>query len=348
MKIKIGPRIISEHHPTLVVAELSANHRQKFHLAVETIKAAKKAGADAVKLQTYTADTITLNSRAKHFRIKGGTLWDGKTLYHLYKEACMPWEWQPKLKKIAEDFGLICFSSPFDKTAVDFLEKMKVPAYKIASFEVTDIPLIEYVAAKGKPVLISTGIATLNEIKRAVAACRRMENRQIALLKCSSSYPTDPKNINLRTIPDLAKRFKTIVGLSDHSRGFAASTAAVVLGARVIERHFILDRKLGGPDKDFSLEPKEFALMVQNIREIEESLGEVTYALTDEVRRNRFFARSLFAVQDIKRGDRLTEANIKSIRPGMGLSPRFLKDVLGKKAKTAIKKGTPLSRGMIR
>lgn len=342
MNITISNRIIGDNHPVFIIAELSANHLQKFDLAVETIKAIKEAGADAVKLQTYTPDTITIDSDNDYFQIKQGTLWDGKTLYQLYQEAYTPWEWQPKLKKIAEDLGLICFSSPFDKTAVDFLEKMNVPAYKVASFEITDIPLIEYIASKGKPVIISTGIATLSDINEAVNVCRRIGNGQIALLKCTSAYPTPLEDVNLRTIPNLAETFKTVVGLSDHTRGISVPIASVALGAKIIEKHFILDRKLGGPDAAFSLEPEEFKAMVKAVREAEKALGEVSYELTEKTKKSREFSRSLFAVKDIEAGETLTEENVRSIRPGYGLHPRYLVDVLGKKAKNSIKKGTPL------
>jgi pseudaminic acid synthase len=341
--IKLLDRIIGDNHPVFTIAELSANHLQKFELAVETIKAIKEAGADAVKLQTYTPDTITIDSDNEYFQIKQGTLWDGKTLYQLYEEAFTPWEWQPKLKQIAEDIGLICFSSPFDKTAVDFLEKINVPAYKVASFEVTDIPLIEYIASKGKPVIISTGIAELCDIKEAVNACKRMGNEQIALLKCTSAYPTPLEEVNLKTIPHLAETFKTVVGLSDHTLGISVPIAAVAIGAKIIEKHFILDRKLGGPDSAFSLEPEEFKTMINSIREVEKALGGVSYELTEKVKKSREFSRSLFVVKDIKAGENFTEENIRSIRPGYGLHPKYLRDILKKKSKKDVKKGTPLS-----
>jgi pseudaminic acid synthase len=341
--IKLLDRIIGDNHPVFTIAELSANHLQKFELAVETIKAIKEAGADAVKLQTYTPDTITIDSDNEYFQIKQGTLWDGKTLYQLYEEAFTPWEWQPKLKQIAEDIGLICFSSPFDKTAVDFLEKINVPAYKVASFEVTDIPLIEYTASKGKPVIISTGIAELCDIKEAVNACKRMGNEQIALLKCTSAYPTPLEEVNLKTIPHLAETFKTVVGLSDHTLGISVPIAAVAIGAKIIEKHFILDRKLGGPDSAFSLEPEEFKTMINSIREVEKALGGVSYELTEKVKKSREFSRSLFVVKDIKAGENFTEENIRSIRPGYGLHPKYLRDILKKKSKKDVKKGTPLS-----
>jgi pseudaminic acid synthase len=345
--IEVSTRKIGDNHPVFIIAELSANHRQKFELAVETIKAMKESGADAVKLQTYTPDTITIDSDNDYFQIKQGTLWDGKTLYQLYQEAYTPWEWQPKLKEIAEDLGLICFSSPFDKTAVDFLEKMDVPAYKVASFEITDIPLIEYIASKGKPVIISTGIAELSDIAMAVDACKRMGNEQIALLKCTSAYPAPLEDVNLKTIPDLAETFKTVVGLSDHTLSISVPVAAVALSAKIIEKHFILDRKLGGPDAAFSLGPEEFKAMVTAVREVEKALGKVSYDLTDKVKKNREFSRSLFVVNDIKAGELFTEDNVRSIRPGFGLHPRHLKDILGKRSSKDIGRGTPLSWDMV-
>jgi len=328
---------------TFIIAELSANHNHDFALAVKTIEAAAKAGADAIKVQTYTADTITIDCDNDYFKIKQGTIWDGKTLYQLYKEAYTPWEWQPKLKEIAEKLGLVFFSSPFDFTAVDFLEKMQVPAYKIASFEITDIPLIEYVAKKGKPVIISTGIATIEDIQLAIDTCLKVGNNQIALLKCTSSYPATIDEANLLTIPDLEKRFNITPGLSDHTLSNSVSIAAVALGARIIEKHIILDRCMGGPDASFSIEPNEFAEMVKNIREVEQAKGVVNYELNEKTRKSREFSRSLFTVQDIVAGEAITSENVHSIRPGYGLHPKYLPDVLGKTAKTNINKGTPLS-----
>jgi pseudaminic acid synthase len=348
MEINIRVRKVGEGYPVFVVAELSANHLQKFDYAVKLIKAAKEAGADAVKLQTYTPDTLTIDSDNEYFRIKQGTLWDGKTLYQLYQEAYTPWEWQPKLKEIAEDLGLICFSSPFDKSAVDFLEEMDVPAYKVASFEITDIPLIEYIASKGKPVIISTGIATLSDVEEAVNACRRMGNSQIALLKCTSAYPAPLGEINLKTISHLAETFHVVAGLSDHTLGISVPIASVALGAKIIEKHFILDRKLGGADAAFSLEPEEFKTMVKAVREVEKALGEVSYELTEKTKKNREFARSLFIVKDMKAGEIFREENVRSIRPGYGLHPKYLKDVFRKKASRDIGKGTPLSWDLIK
>ncbi len=347
MKIKIKDRVIGEECPVFIIAELSANHNQDFDIAVKTIKAAKEAGADAVKLQTYTPDTITIDCDNDCFQIKHGTLWDGKTLYALYQEAYTPWDWQPKLKEIAEDLGLICFSSPFDRTAVDFLEDMNVPAYKVASFEITDIPLIKYIASKGKPVIISTGIATLSDIEEAVDACRKMGNNDIALLKCTSAYPAPLGEVNLKTIPNLAETFKTVVGLSDHTAGISVSIAATALDAKIIEKHFILDRKLGGPDAVFSIEPDEFKTMVESVRDVEKAIGTVNYELTMKTKKSREFARSLFVVEDIRAGEAFTEKNTRSIRPGHGMEPKHLNNVLGKKAGENIRRGTPLKWNLI-
>jgi pseudaminic acid synthase len=330
-----------------IIAELSANHNHDFDIAVKTIRAMKEAGADAVKLQTYTPDTITIDCRNKYFQIKHGTIWDGKNLYDLYKEAYTPWEWQPELKKIAEEEGLICFSSPFDKSAVDFLEKMNVSAYKVASFEITDIPLIEYIASKGKPVIISTGIAEIDDIKDAIEACKKSGNDRVALLKCTSAYPAPYEEVNLLMIPDMIKRFNITVGLSDHTIGHTVPLAAVALGARIIEKHFILDKKIGGPDAEFSMEPAEFKIMADEIRKIEKTLGKVEYNLSDKMKKSREFSRSIFIVQDVKAGDILTSENVKSIRPGYGLHPKFLKAVIGKKFKADLEKGTPLSMEVI-
>ena len=347
MKFRIGNILIGNDH-VFIIAELSANHLQNFDLAVKTIKAMKDSGADAVKLQTYTPDTITIDCDNKYFQVKQGTMWDGKTLHQLYQEAYTPWEWQPKLKKIAEDMGLICFSSPFDKTAVDFLEDMDVPAYKVASFEITDFPLIEYIASKGKPVIISTGIATLSDIEDALDACRRVGNSKIALLKCTSEYPTPLEDVNLRTIPDMGRNFNVVIGLSDHTRSISVPVAAVTLGARIIEKHFILDRNLGGPDSAFSLEPDEFKAMVTSIRETEKALGEVKYELTEKIIKSREFSRSLFVVKDMRSGEVFTDVNVRSIRPGYGLAPKYIRDIIGRRAKEDIKRGTPLSRDLIK
>jgi len=336
---------ILKSNKVFIIAELSANHKQNFDLAVKTIRAMKEAGADAVKLQTYNPDTITIDCDNEYFQIKEG-LWKGKTLYELYQEAYTPGEWQPKLKKIAEDLGMICFSSAFDKTDVDFLEKMNVPAYKVASFEITDIPLIEYIASKGKPVIMSTGIATLSDIEEAVNACKLMGNEQIALLKCTSAYPAPIEDANLLTIPNMKETFETVVGLSDHTLGSSVAIASVALGAKIIEKHFILDRNIGGPDSAFSMESDEFKYMVKSIREVEKALGKVNYELSDNVKKSKIFARSLFVVKDMKAGEVFTRENVRSIRPGYGLSPKYLNDVMGKKAKRDLKKGTPLNCDM--
>ncbi|MDW7726679.1 MAG: pseudaminic acid synthase [Candidatus Methanoperedens sp.] len=345
--INISGKKISSNESTFIIAELSANHLHNFDLAIGTIKAIKESGADAVKLQTYTPDTITIDSDNEYFQIKQDSLWDGKTLYQLYQEAYTPWEWQPKLKEIAEELGLIFFSSPFDRTSVDFLEEMNVPAYKVASFEITDIPLIEYIASKGKPVIISTGIATLADIEEAVNACKKMGNHQIALLKCTSAYPAPLDEVNLKTIPNLADTFNTVVGLSDHTLGISAPIAAVALGAKIIEKHFILDRNMGGPDAAFSMEPDEFRSMVEAVREVEKALGIVNYNLTEKTKKSREFSRSLFIVNDIKAGDLFTEDNVRSIRPGFGLHPRYLEQIIGKNARKDIEKGTPLDWAFI-
>ena len=347
MSIKIADREIGEGSPVFIIAELSANHLQDYNIAVETIKAIKESGADAVKLQTYTPDTITLNSNKYFFKIKHGP-WKGLTLYELYEKAFMPWEWIPDLKKLSEDLDLICFSSPFDKTAVDFLKDLNMPAYKIASFEITDIPLIEYVAAKNKPVIISTGIAKLSDIEEAVNACKKIGNNQIALLKCTSSYPAPLEGSNLKTISNMRNTFKTVVGLSDHTIGSTATIIAVAMGAKIIEKHFILDKRIGGPDSSFSMEPDEFKKMVCSIREAEKAIGKVDYSLSEDAIKNRDFRRSLFIVEDINAGEIFTENNIKSIRPGFGLPPKYLKKIIGKKAKGNIKKGMALSWFMIK
>ena len=294
-------------------------------------------------MQTYTPDTITIDCDNDFFKIKGGTLWDGKTLYELYKEAYTPWEWQPKLKEYAESLGLIFFSSPFDRTAVDFLEKMNVPMYKIASFEITDIPLIEYTASKGKPIILSTGIATLSEIYDAVEACRKVANHDITLLKCTSAYPAPPEEANLKTIRNLAETFNVKVGLSDHTLGSVVAIAAVTLGATVIEKHFILNKNLGGPDSVFSMEPDDFKKMVNDIRSVEKALGKVSYEISEKVLKSRVFKRSLFAVKDIEVGEEFTEDNVRSIRPGYGIEPKYYKMILGKKTLKSFFKGEPIT-----
>lgn len=345
--IEIEGRKIGDGFPVYIVAELSANHNQKYEESVKLIHAAKEAGADAVKLQTYTADTMTIQSDKPVFKLSGGTLWDGRTLHDLYSEAYMPWEWQPKLKQEADKLGLVLFSSPFDKTAVDFLEKMNVPAYKIASFEIVDIPLIEYIAVKGKPIIMSTGIATLDEIKEAVKAAKKVGASEIILLKCNSAYPTPPEEMNLKTITDLKKKFAVPVGLSDHTLGIIAPIAAIPLGACMIEKHLTLSRAIRSPDMAFSLEPQELKEMVEAIRTAEKELGSVSYDIGDQQAKSLKLRRSLFAVKDIKKGEVFTEENIHSIRPADGLHPRYLKEVLGRRAAMNIERGTPLRREMI-
>ncbi|RMH00526.1 MAG: pseudaminic acid synthase, partial [Aquificota bacterium] len=302
----------------------------------------KEAGADAVKLQTYTPDTITLNVKNEYFMVRHGTLWDGQYLYDLYKQAYTPWEWHPKLFEFAKELGLVCFSTPFDKSAVDFLEELETPCYKVASFEITDIPLIEYIASKGKPVIISTGIATLSDIELALKACKNAGNNQVILLKCVSEYPTPYEDANLRTIPNMRETFGVHVGLSDHTLGIEVPIAAVALGAVMVEKHFILDRSLGGPDAPFSLEPAEFKAMVQAIRNVEKALGSVSCELTEKQKEMRKFSRSLFAVEDIKAGEVLTEQKVKSVRPGYGLHPMYMRDIIGRRARVDIPKGTPI------
>ena len=335
-----------DNKQTFIIAELSANHGHKIDIAIDTIRAAKRVGANAIKLQTYTADTMTINSNNEHFYIKEG-LWKGRTLYDLYKEAYTPWEWHEELFRVAKEEGLLCFSTPFDKTAVDFLEQFNPLAYKIASFEIQDISLIEYAASKGCPMILSTGIAELEDIELAVQTCRNVGNNNITLLKCTSSYPAPIEEANLATIPDLKKRFGVEVGLSDHTLGIVAPVVAVTLGARVIEKHFILDKSIGGPDASFSLDEKEFTEMVAAVRQAEKAVGKVSYELTEKVKASRKFARSLFVVKDIKKGDTFTEENVRSIRPGYGLHPKYIGNVLGKIAKKDIERGTPLAFDLI-
>ena len=345
--IQIGKRKVSPDEPVYIVAEMSANHVQNFDQAVRILHAAKEAGADAVKLQTYTPDTLTINCDSEHFRIRKGTIWEGRTLYDLYSEAYMPWEWQPKLKKIADEIGIDLFSTAFDPTAVDFLEDMGVPVHKVASFEIVDIPLIEKMARTGKPLIISTGMAMLDEIEEAVQAARKAGATQIALLKCTSAYPAPPEEMNLRAIPHLTEAFHVPVGLSDHTLGIAVPVAAVALGACIVEKHFTLSRDIPGPDSAFSLEPHEFKTMVEAIRTAEKALGEVRYEVGEQEAKSRVFRRSLFVVKDMKAGEIFTEENLRSIRPGYGLHPKHLKDVLGRRAIQDIKKGTPLGWNLI-
>ena len=334
--------------PCFIIAELSANHQGDINVAIETIRAAKRTGADAVKLQTYTADTITLDVKNKHFKINQGTAWDGRYLHDLYKEAYTPWEWHKQLFDVAKEEGLVCFSSPFDFTAVDFLETLDTPIYKIASFEITDIPLIDYVAKKGKPIIISTGIATIEDIELAIDTCKKAGNNDITILKCTSQYPAKIEDANLLTIPDIASRFGVKVGLSDHTLGITAPVIAVALGAKVIEKHIILDKSIGGPDAHFSLDENEFKEMVAAVRNAEKSFGKVDYELTEAKQNSRAFSRSLFVVEDVAEGDIITHENVRSIRPGFGLHTKHLKDILGKPFLQSVKKGEPLDFNMIK
>ncbi len=340
--ITIAGRKIGPGHPAYIIAEISGNHNQSFEKAVEIVRAANDAGADAVKLQTYTADTITLKSDLPCFRVVEGTLWSGRTLHSLYQEAHTPWEWQPKLKEVADQLGMHCFSSPFDPTAVDFLEAMDVPAYKVASFELVDLPLIEKIAQTAKPIIMSIGTATVSEIDEAVQAARHAGAAQVALLKCTNAYPAPPEEMNLRTIPHLAEMFGVPAGLSDHSMGIAVPVAAVVLGASIIEKHLTIARSEGGPDSAFSLEPHEFRAMVDEIRVAELALGEVRYEVTQREAVARAYRRSLFIVKDVRQGEAFTRDNVRSIRPANGLPPKYLAQVLGRRAARDIKAGTPL------
>jgi N-acetylneuraminate synthase len=341
--LTIADRRIGPGSAVYVVAELSANHNQNFDQAVKILRAAKDAGADAVKLQTYTADTITLRSDKECFRVSGGTLWDGRTLHDLYQEAFTPWEWQPKLKTIADELGMHLFSSAFDDTAVDFLEAMNVPVHKVASFELVDIGLIEKMARTGKPLMMSTGMATQDEISEAVDTAQNAGATQIALLKCTSAYPAPPEEANLLTIPEMARRFGCPVGLSDHTMGIALPVAAVALGASIIEKHLCLSRADGGPDSAFSLEPDEFKAMVDAVRTAEKALGKVQYGCSPREINSKRFRRSLFVVEDVRTGELFTKQNIRSIRPADGLPPHRLKEILGKRAAVDVQQGTPLS-----
>lgn len=343
----IGNKRIAEDAPAFIVAEVSANHNQDFNRAVEIIHAAGEAGADAVKLQTYTADTITIDCDDECFQINEGTIWDGTTLYKLYQEAYTPWEWQPRLLEIANSLGMECFSSPFDLTSVDFLEEMKVPAYKIASYEINDIPMIRKIARLHKPIIFATGIAYPEDIERALSVCKEEGNEDIILLKCVSSYPTPYEAVNLRVIPTLARTYDCLAGISDHTMGSIVSAGAIPLGARMVEKHLTLRRADGGPDSTFSMEPEEFAKMVQDIRILEKALGSSEYVLTDTQKLEHEGSRSLFVVKDIEEGGLLTPENVRSIRPGNGLHTMYYEEVLGKHAKYFLKKGTPLAWELI-
>jgi len=334
-------------YPTYIIAELSANHNQIFENAVELIKSAKESGADAVKIQTYTPDTMTVDCDNDFFKIGKDTIWGEKTLYDLYGEAFTPWEWHSKLQRYAHKLGLDFFSTPFDETSIAFLEKMKVPAYKIASFEIVDIPLIRNIAKTGKPIILSTGMASLAEIEDAIHTIRNEGNDQISLLKCTSAYPALPEEMNLRTIPHLAQMFDVPVGLSDHTLGISVPIAAVALGACIVEKHFTLSRQTPGPDSAFSLEPREFKAMVDAIRETEKALGRVCYEVSEHEKASRVFRRSLFVVKDMKKGEVFTEENVRSIRPGYGLAPKYLKYLFGRRVNIDVKMGTALEWGMV-
>lgn len=345
--ITIGHAHVGKDAPTFIVAEMSGNHLQDYDRAIRIIHAAKEAGADAIKLQTYTADTITIDAPQDCFQIHG-SIWDGMTFHKLYQEAYTPWDWQPKLMEEAEKLGLICFSSPFDFTAVDFMEKMKMPAYKLASYEINDIPLIRKIAKLHKPIIFATGIAEFEDLDLALSVCKEEGNEDIVLLKCVSAYPTPYELINLNTIPTLAEKYNCIMGLSDHSMGSAVAIASVALGARVVEKHLTLSRADGGPDGAFSMEPQEFKQMCNDIRIVEKALGSSTYQLTPEQVKERSESRSLFVVKDMKAGEAFTPDNCRSIRPGNGLHTKHYEEILGKTASKDIQKGTPLSWELVK
>ncbi len=347
LPIRIGQHVIGPGQPVFVIAELSGNHGHSFNEAVKLVRLAKEAGADAIKLQTYTADTLTLPCDKEWFTIKGGTVWDGRTLHNLYEESFTPWEWQPKLQEVARELGLELFSSAFDPSAVDFLERMHVPVHKIASPELIDIPLIEKMARTGKPLILSTGMASFAEIEEAVASARKAGASEICLLKCTSAYPAQPEHANLRTLIDLAAHFKVPVGLSDHTLGCETAIVAVALGACLVEKHFTASRATPGPDSAFSLEPDEFRDMVQEIRKAEKSLGSIYYGATPGEVAMLKFRRSLFIVADVAAGETFTENNVRSIRPAHGLHPRYLPEILGRRATRAVGRGTPLAWDMI-
>jgi pseudaminic acid synthase len=330
-----------------IIAELSANHNGDIQVALDTIRAAKRAGADAIKIQTYTADTLTINCKNDYFKINHGTAWDGEYLYDLYKRAYTPWEWHREIFRVANDENIICFSSPFDNTAVDLLEELKTPIYKIASFEIQDIPLISYSASKGKPMILSTGIAEIKDIELAIETCRKAGNNDITVLKCTSAYPADPRDANLLTIPDIKKRFEVKAGISDHTMGIEGPVVATALGATVIEKHFILNKSIGGADAHFSLDEKEFTEMVKAVRKAEEMMGKVDYEMTEKKMKSRQFSRSLFIISDVKKGDVITKDNIRSIRPGFGMHPKYFSEIIGKRFNDKYKRGTPLSFNLI-
>lgn len=344
--MKIGDKTIGPDEPVFIIAEISGNHNQSYDKAVQIIDAAIEAGVDAIKLQTYTADTLTINSDKEHFQIKEGP-WAGKNLYELYQSAYTPWEWQPKLKEYAESKGVMVFSTPFDETAVDFLEKMNVPAYKIASFEMNDLQLLRKVGQTKKPVIISRGMASPEEIELALQTLREAGSTDIAVLHCVSAYPADISQMNLRTIPDIAEKFGVISGLSDHSLGTVAAVTAVALGAAIIEKHVTFSRDEGGPDADFSLEPSELKEMVQSVRAASKALGAPNYEIDADEAKSKVFRRSLFVVEDVKMGESFNTDNVRSIRPGFGLAPKHLDEIIGKKASCDIERGTPLSKKLI-
>ena len=345
--IRFGDKYIGDDHPAIIVAELSGNHNGSYDRAVEIIHAAAEAGADAVKLQTYTADTITIDCDKPWFRTSDSNIWAGRTLYDLYKEAYTPWEWQPRLKEEAEKLGLICFSSPFDPTSVDFLEEMNVPAYKIASYEINDIPLIRKVAALHKPVIFATGIAYEEDIQRALVTCLDEGNDQVILLKCVSAYPTPYDQVNLRVMKTLAKEHGCLIGLSDHTPGSVVPVGSIVMGGKMIEKHLTLDKKAGGVDDSFSMEPLEFADMVRDVRIMEQALGSDVYKLTEKQKEEHKGSRSLFAVADIKAGEVITTENVRSIRPGIGMHTMHYDEILGRPATRDIEKGTPITPELI-
>lgn len=344
--MKIENYTIEKNNPVFIIAELSANHNGSLETAKETIRAAKRAGANCIKIQTYTADTITIDSDKEDFLIKD-TIWKGRRLYDLYQEAYTPWEWHKEMMNIAKQEGLIFFSSPFDKTAVDFLETLDVPAYKVASFEITDIPLIKYIASKNKPIILSTGIAERSDIELALEACREMGNNDIALLKCTSSYPSTINEANICMVKDLAERYNVISGLSDHTIGITAPIVATCFGAKIIEKHLILNDSIGGPDSSFSMNEEEFSKMVKAVRKAERAIGIVNYELNEKQIKAKDFSRSLYVVDKIKAGQLITEKNVRSIRPGFGLHPKYLESILGKKAIKDLEKGDAFSKDMI-
>lgn len=346
--IRIAHRQVGRNHPPFIIAEMSGNHNQSLERALEIVDAAARSGAHALKLQTYTADTMTLNLNEREFRISDPqSLWSGRSLYDLYGEAHTPWEWHPPIFARARALGIIPFSTPFDETAVDFLEKLDAPAYKIASFENTDLPLIRRVAATGKPLIISTGMATVAELEDTVSTARDAGCRDLILLKCTSTYPATPENTNLRTIPHLRELFGSEVGLSDHTMGIGVSVASVVLGATVIEKHFTLRRADGGVDSTFSMEPAEMAALVTETERAWQALGRINYGMLEAEKKSIQFRRSLYVVRELKAGDRLTKENVRAIRPGMGLPTKFLGVVLGKTVNQDVPRGTALAWGML-